>query len=545
MGALVLSVAGGIAIYRYGAVWLERRTRARVQSHLEQKDYLRAQLTLEQAVQVSPHSLTARRALAEFYEVANSPLAVARWRETAALAPGDDQIRLKYASAALRLEGVAEAREALAQVSADGKSTLPYLRVAAGVALAEGKAEELERHLSAMAALEPDNSRTKLTLASLRLRSPDPDVASVARAELESIARGEKLRIHATLALLAALPRGNDGPGARELALRILPKDSWTPGTAVTFALVDHMSAEPRPSAEDAAAFAEWMVSRGLAREALVWLATQENSVQNANIVLSARAAAATQLRDWRLLRQLVLDGAWGRLFGEPIELAFAAHVQRERASVANAKETFADAIELASASLPTLKALDRLCAIWGWPEESERVLTRVVRDFPREQTAWMELLAKAAAADKSARYWELANRRAQLFPGDAAAQALRTYAAVMTGQNDSEARQVALSALTRPDARPEEMAAGLLLRSREKSAEAALALLSRDQIELLSRSAKGALVYGSLLAATGKDASAILERVPRSHLLPEERALVPRTATSVPSPAGAQPSGG
>ncbi|HEX2854162.1 MAG TPA: hypothetical protein VHO24_13075 [Opitutaceae bacterium] len=534
-----MAVAGGVAVYHFGAAWLEGRTRARVQSHLEQRDYLRAQLTLEQAVQVSPHSLTARRALAEFYEAANSPIAVGRWREAAALAPGDDEIALKFASAALRLEGPAEGREALAQVSTTGKSTLAYHRVAAGVALAEGKADELQQHLEAMAALEPDNTRTKLTLASLRLRSRDPAVESAARAELEQIARGENLRIHATLSLLAVLPQGNDGPGARELASRILPPGSWKIGTPVTFPLVDHMKAEPHPSAEDAAALADWMVSRGLAREALVWLSTQENSVQNASLVLAARAGAAIQLRDWRLLRQLIAEGAWGRLSGEPLELAFAARVQRERATVANAKETFADAIELASPSLPTLKALNRLCAIWGWPDESERVLTRIVRDFPREQSAWMELLARAATADKSARYWELVHRRAQLFPGDATAQALRTYAAVVTGQSDAEARKAAQSALTRPEALAEELAAGLLLRSREKSAADALGLLSARQVELLSRSQKGSLVYGSLLAAAGKDASAILERVSRSHLLPEERALLPKTGAPVAAPLG------
>lgn len=537
-GAVVLLFAagGGVAVYRFGGRWLENRTRARVQSHLEQQDYRSAQLTLEQAVQVSPHSLTARRALAEFYEAAHSPLAVGRWREVAALAPQDDEIRLKLAAAALRLESASAARAVLAEVSPAGKKLLSYHQVAAGIALAEDNAAELQEHLTALAALEPDNPRTKIGLASLRLRSRDPAVVAGARAELERIARGENQRIHATLALLLAIPRDDPGNALRELARAILPKGAWRPGVSEMFALIEHMKAEPRASPEDAAALLEWMVAKGQAREGLLWLSTQRVAVHGEPAVLAACASAAVQLRDWRLLRQLLLDGAWGRISSEGIELAFAARVQRERASIGNAKETFADAIEVASSSLPTLKVLNRLCAIWGWPEESERVLTRVVRDFPREQSAWLELLAKAAATEKSARYGEIARRRAQALPADPAAQAFHVYAAVLTGQDDSEIRQAALAALSREDALAEELAAGLLLRWREKAVGKAIAALTSRQVATLTRSAKGALIYGAALTAAGEDGASFLNRVRGLPLLPEERALLPQTG-SVPAP--------
>lgn len=534
---IALTIAGFVA-FKAGGRWLDRRTRENVRGYLEQQDYRRAQLTLEQAVQVSPHNLAARRALAEFYDAGGSPQAVARWREVAALAGGDDEVRFKLAGAALRLEGAASAREALTEISPAGRETLEYHRISAGIALLENTSEEMQRHLAAMAVLEPDNLRTKISLAALQLGSPDPGVVAAAEAELERIARGENFRIRATLVLLKRFPRSQDGSVPGGLASRILPKSAEPSAATAMLALTEHMKAEPHPLADDAAALADWMIMQGQPREALVWLATQGPATLNAIPVLAARANAATQLRDWNLLRQLVTDGAWGRISRDAVELAFAARVQRERAGVASAKVTFADAIEVGSPSLPTLKMLDRLCAIWGWPDESERVLTRIVRDFPREQSAWMELLAKAAAAGKSARYWELANRRAQTLPGDPAAQSLRTYVAVITGQNDPEARGAALSALTRPDAQAEEMAAGLLLRWREKSASDALAGLSARQVELLSRSQKGSLIHGALLEATGKDAHSLLEPVSRSHLLPEERALLPRTMPPTPAPA-------
>src|SRR5687768_1127312 len=94
LAVAVLLVVLVVGAYHFGRRWLEDRTRTRVQAHLEQQDYRRAQLTLEQAVQISPSSITARRALAEFYEAANSPLAVSRWREVVALAPNDDEVRL-------------------------------------------------------------------------------------------------------------------------------------------------------------------------------------------------------------------------------------------------------------------------------------------------------------------------------------------------------------------------------------------------------------------------------------------------------------------
>jgi hypothetical protein len=284
------------------------------------------------------------------------------------------------------------------------------------------------------------------------------------------------------------------------------------------------------------------MIAHGLPREAVVWLATQGPATMKAPPVLTVRADAAAQLRDWNLLRQLISDGAWGRVTRDGIELAFAARLQRERAGVASAKETFADAIEVSSSSLPTLNALDRLCGLWGWPEDSERVLTRIARDFPREQSAWLGLIAKAEAAEKSTRYWELVRKRAELFPDNPAVQALRTYAAVITGQNDAAARKAALAALTRDDAPAEEIAAGLLLRWREKSAAEALAALSPRQAEVLSGDSRGALVYGATLAAAGRDATEILARARSGRLLPEERALLPRkpsNATVVPANPG------
>jgi thioredoxin-like negative regulator of GroEL len=528
-GLLLLSVAG-FAAYRFGGQWLERRTRENVGGYLEQQDYRRAQLTLEQAVQVSPHNLAARRALAEFYDVAGSPLAVERWREVVALAGDNDEVKFKLAGAALRLEGAESAQTVLAQISLPGRQSLEYHRISAGIALLEKNAEALQGHLAKMAVLAPDDLRTKISLASIQLRSADPAVAQAAQADLERVARGETFRIRATLALLQGSSRAADGKSTVGLATRLLPADAVeaTKPSAIT-ALAEHMKAEPHPLVEDAAALADWLVVQGRPRDALTWLATLGPATVNALPVLAARANAATQLRDWNLLRQLISDGAWGVVLRDAIELAFAARLQRERASVANAKTTFADAIDVASSSLPTLKVLNRLTAIWGWAEESERVLTRTVHDFPREQPAWFELLAKAEIAGKSGRYWELARRRAEALPGDPSARSLRTYAAVITNQRDPEADKAALAALEQEDARAEEIAAGVLLRWREKSASDALALLSVRQVETLRRSRKGALVYGALLASAGKDSRGEFSSISLTHLLPEERALLPK----------------
>jgi hypothetical protein len=533
VGVLVASV-GAVMAYRFGGRWLEERTRSRVGTYLEQQDYRRVQLTLEQAVQVSPHSLAARRALAEFYEVAGSPLAVARWQEAVNLAPHDDELRFRLAGVTLRLEGPAAARAALEGVSTEGWRTLGSQRLAAGIALAEANVGDLERALQAMTALEPENARTKIVLAGLRLRSPDPVLAAAARAQLEEIARAGTLRIHATLTLLSALPANPDA-ALRDLVVRIVPGTKLAPNTSGATALVEYLKAEKQPSAEDAAALAEWMTSRGLARDALVWVSTQPVSVQKAPAVLAARVAAAAQLRDWALLRQLLVEGSWGRLLPDAVELAFAARLQRERAGLENARATFSDAIEVAAPSPPTLKALDRLCALWGWPEESERVLTRLVHDYPREEAAWTQLLARAQAAGKSARYWELTRRRALAFPGDAAAQAARVYVAAITGQDDPDAAKAAQTALSRADAPAEEVAAGLLLRWRQRSAREALGTLTAVQIEKLTRSPRGALVYGAALAADGKDSREVLARVKVEALLPEEQALLSRSRAKGP----------
>ena len=205
VGAAV-ALAGLLAAGYWGVVrwiaWREKGILQKAETAFFEHDFRRAQLLLEQAVQVNPRNLDARRQLAEFYERFGSPLALARWQDAVALEPERDEARYALAGCALRLGQPLVAREALVGVSAPGREGLEFHRLAAGLALLADDRPTLEHHLAALAALEPGDARARFNLAALQLVSPDPATSAAGRAALVALARNGPLRIRATIELM-------------------------------------------------------------------------------------------------------------------------------------------------------------------------------------------------------------------------------------------------------------------------------------------------------------------------------------------------------
>jgi hypothetical protein len=528
---VVLGLAGALGLH----VWAGSRARANqreAEAAFLAGDFQRARMFLEQAVQVNPRDLAARRALAAFYERANPPLALERWREAVGLEPEKDEARFGLAGCALRLGDAAEAREALAGVSEAGRATLAHQRLAAGLALLTDDRAGLERALVRIAQLEPGDLRARFNLATLRHTSRDPPAAAAGRAELFALARGGPLAIRATIALMRP---GLNSPAPEvewdRLARELLPGAAQSgPGR---LALAEHLFAQPAPEAGDAAELVRWLGELGLATKALGWIDGREPVVRDAPEVRRAHADVAGRARDWKRLHMLVQDGAWGTISADAVTLAFAARAQREGAGVARALATWDDALGLAR-TRPAQQVLLRLAEVWIWPEATKATLWQMARSFPDESSAWRALLAGAEAEGDSPEAWETARAWAAARPADPAAQGRAQWLAVLLDKLDPALKAAARAALTAPLAAPESRAAGALLLLRAGQTAAALDAL-RPREAALAAAPRAALAYGRLLAAGGRTAEAgrWLDLAATVKLLPEERALLDQARAS------------
>ncbi len=533
---LWLGIAAGVlAIVVVAAVWLapkfERqlaeRSLRQAQEMLRVQDYRRAQLMLEQAVQTNPGDTESRRQLARFYEDIGSPRALPTWRELVRLTPGDDTNQIGLALCALRLDDLATARDAAAVVSRVGQATVEYHRLAAGIALRAGNRVVLDREVTELATLEPDNARAQFNYAAIELASAQPSVAEAARRELLTLARGKVLRIRATLELMR--DAGRDAAAYPVLAEQVLPPRgglpsymTWAMVPRGFFDLIVYMQGQPNPEPEDAAILADWLRRQGLAAETAFWLGTLEPATQNDPQVLAVRASCFAQIHDWRGLAAALRQGAWGRMSDDLVNLAMASRLQGERRQPDHARDSWNDALDLAGNSFETLRAMLRLSEEMGWPAQTEATLQRIIKVNPRTPAAWQALAAIAVGAGATERLFEIDSAWVKADPGQPAALASRAWVAALLGRSttsDADDRNLSAPAFA--------AARALKLRGADRGAEA-LALL--DGLPAAAKDDRHvALVRGLLLADRGQrpESEQALGAAASGPLLPEESLLM------------------
>jgi tetratricopeptide (TPR) repeat protein len=531
-GVVVLALAVGAAIAlgpRFERNLSERAVRE-AQVLLQQQDYRRAKLVLEQAVQSNPGDLEARRELARFYGDAGSPRALVMWRELVQLAPNSDSDRLELALWGVRLNDLPTARAALEGVSPAGRSTPAYHRAVAGVALRSGDQKTLAHELTQLAILEPDNPRAQFNRAAIELSGGDAAQVGPARQELLTLAHGGPLRIRATLELIRAVESEGDA-GFQALAEAVLPTHSrfnglfsWSAPPRGLLDLIRYMQEQPNPEPEDAALLADWMRRQGLVPEAAFWLNTLDPAVQKNRAVLLVRASCLVQLRDWRGLENTLRQGVWGRASDDALDLAFAAHLQRASNHAEHARDTWGDALDSAGTSLESLHVLLRLAGEVGWTQAAEETLHRLVRTDRHEVEAWQALAAIAMAQGASEKLFLVYTDWSKAEPESLEAKAGLAWVAAVYRHNWPAANE--------PDAKLRAMpgwaaAHALALHATDHDGEALDGLSELSPEALADR--RVALVRGVLLADRGQRAESgqALTLGAAGPLLPEESALL------------------
>lgn len=525
MGALAL--VAGVAIW-YWAVGAELRNLRAAGRLVEQGEYRRAQLLLEQAVQVRPDSVAAQRALAEFFDRVGSSSALERWEVVNRLAPGDEA-RWRLAASAVQHLRFPLARETLAAVTAPGRGQLEHHRLAAALALADGQPAVAEEHLAAMHRLAPENVRYRFALAAHRLATGQRLEES--RRELEELARSGPLRVRATLELMGDAPRRwplaadpeerlaerlFDGAGAVHL------RAAARPGRP---RLLAHVRAAPYPEPEDAAVLLAWLVREDRAAEALAWARALPEATRRHAAVVVVTAEAAARAQDWPQLQEALAYGAWGVIARPVLDEAFA--VRAARAGRGRSGPDWQALLENAEMTRPALRVLWRLAELWGWPTEAERALTALTRRYPHERWAWEALQVTYLRRGDSAALWRHYGAWVREMPDDVPARLEQLLVAFLTRRGDATAQQQAAEWHRRmPDHPLATVVHALALRAAGRTPEG-LVLLDRLGVGAW-RQSRFALARAALLVEAGRAAEVapLLENV-REPLLPEERELL------------------
>jgi tetratricopeptide (TPR) repeat protein len=536
-GLLVVVTSGIFFFWPKVSAWRQDRDLRSAQSYERSGDIRRALLTLEQVVQIYPDNLEARRQLASTYERTGQKQALIMWQEVMRLDPGDVGNQLGYAGAALRFGEKEAARPILERVRQSGSHDPEYYRLAAGLALADRNHAALEENLTELARLLPQDLRLQLNLAVIRLRNPDGPQAAEARATLIVLARNDALRIRAIAELFADIARRWPKPAVDRTAAFQNLVQGLTPAKGPRLdppeigdpveRLFAYAMLQPDPVAEDVAVLLQVMVLNGRAAAAFEWIGTLPVKVRRAPLILTTMADASVQTADWRQLRQLLLEGAWGAVPPAAVELAFQVRGTRDGLAPEAARTAWARVLVAARASLPGQVMLLRLCDAWGWPEERKLGLQAVTHDFPLENWAWQQLLSFALSRGEAEEVSRLYQRWIRARPADMGLQVRAGIMDLLLQQRSAPTSRATAGWMQRQPDQPDPVVAHALALWRERRGAEALPLLKALPAAVFAEP-RYALVYGLVLAELGRaeESEVMLNRASADRLLPDERLL-------------------
>lgn len=547
-GLVVLGSVGVVGLYVvYPKLKSWRRTRLiqTADSYLAQSRVREAVLLLEQSTQVDPENFAARARLAAVYDAAGLPEAVEEWERLVELRPNDGELRHGLAQALFNRGMWDRLPEALAELHRVQPGHAGYHRLRAAMALVRGDRSMLLESVDALVRLDPNSELMRFTAAALRTSSPDRAEAEAARAELEQVARGDRLRIRATVALIEDAPLRwpaavNSGAVYARLAQRILVPAARDPMTAALprdnayreplnlTGLIAHMEGQTDLEPADILTFERWMLAGQRVRELLVWLETLPEPARSFPATRMAVANCAVLSKDWPRLEPMLDAGAWGAMPVGAIRQAFLGRRLREEGDAARAWTAASRAITLTGASANALRVLSRLGELWDWPEFREKVLWTITRQFPENSFGWRNL-TRLALARKDAEM--LARVYAAWTQRDNNPEVQAEFLAFTLLNRPAEAAEATprTEALFRehPDALSCRLARSLALWRAGQAAEA-LAVLDGTVIDYRHQPVLS-LVRGILLADLGRqrESADYLRMVPEEQLFPAEKQLL------------------
>jgi tetratricopeptide (TPR) repeat protein len=542
LGGLVLLAGAGFFGWRTYSRAREGSIVQQARGFYEKQDYSQALIAAQRALQLSPHSVEANRIMADLADVAESSQAVFWHRTVAQLQPGVPENHLKWAEAGLRSGNLAMAGQALVAIPQAARQTAAYHNVAGRIAQAAGQPAEAMAHFSEAVRLEPGNENFQFGLATARLQSPDVPVRDEARATIEKFRANPQYRQRAHRVLIQDHFRRSEWKEGFLLAADL----QATPDARFEdrMLLLDLLRKFKRPelhsylmdvqtvaarTPEHAATLITWLNQNTMALIAADWSKSLPEEIRNQYPVPTAIAESYTNLRDWKRLKPMVVEGDWGN--SDFMRLALHARVLREEGEELASRTQWTAAIKATGQRPEALEQLTRFASGIRWEAEATDLLWQVARGNDNPQWALAALQKQYTEQGNTRGLLNVATRRLELEPASVAAQ--NDVAALSLLLNSNLERAIALAREVRRK-EPKNPIIATTYGYAEHLAgntEEGLKIYRSLPPELLQAPSVAAY-YGVILAYVGspEEAGQALAVAESGKLLTEERDLVAKT---------------
>lgn len=436
--------------------WQANQALKQVRVFADAQDYRSAALALRRAVDLNPADPRTWREATRLLGEIGSPEVLTAREQLVRVEPDDPAVRLALAADALRLDRLDLAQTTLAGLTQGASRDAAFYRLAAALALALGRQDELDAALTKLVEVDPADREARLSRAAVSVWSLDEARSAAARGELEKLEGEKGVRVRAALELLKAAARQHDERRLNEAlaaaSARFVPgwREDFPTGLAGWARLVEQLKlAAQEGGPVEAAALARWLGDAGQPRESLVWLESLPAGVRETAGVRDVAAELSAKIGDLDRLEGYLRGGAWGAWPREALTLAMASRLQRMRYGEPAAKATWDHAVTATGESLAGLEALTRLAVVWNDSDGLERVLKEVTERFPKAVWGHRALANLYSGRRDLAKLWETCDAWQRQLPGDAEQTVRWILLAVLTQHlsDDVRARAEALQA--------------------------------------------------------------------------------------------------
>lgn len=520
--ATLLVLLGGVGWWLVPS-WRERSAIRVARQWLAAGKLDRAGESVRDALARAPRRVEAWQVAAEYARVLGQKKTAAVYlKQAAALRPGDVDLALDWAAAAIVAGNFEEAESAIKGLSIEARAHSGRAeRLLGEIARSRGDVAAARVHFESAVRLGGAVAENQIPLAVVLLASVAENDRSEGRAVLERWRKDPEWGIEALRALLADAVVRDDRAAMPLVATDLLAQhrreraDTFNSLLALAKAdpaqFATALASVERAAEADAAEVAElvgWLSGTGHGAEAARWVESLPKKISAVPPVCVALAETLRVMGDWPALQRAVVTGDWGDV--EFLRQAYLALADGALGNTAAAEKKWSAVRE--SSALNGGRALFLAGTVYAWGERTKAVeLWWLAADQPGVAMAALGALARHYQVERDAEGLYRAFRRLnETRSADARIANNYAYFAALTGRNLAAAERISAENLAATPNEPAYLATRAFVLQRAGKSDQALALL--PQFAAAAKSSPSlAFTTGLVLAANGRGAEATM----------------------------------
>jgi tetratricopeptide (TPR) repeat protein len=527
--------------------WQERHLVRVAAAHLSGGDPKAAMLPARRALQLNPDNVDAARLIAQIADRGGDKSALDWWRKVVALPQHTTEDVMGLVRSALRVNDLATAEKALSSLDDAARQTAGYHAACGHIAEMRKNVAEAEKHWAQASALAPDNLSYQFQLALTLLGSNDSAKRQASQEILERLRSEPTQRAGATRALILdgvahsadvkrmqALAAELDGYPEATLADRLLYLEILRQLHDPAFEeYLAKLEREAVSNPVDLASLFSWMSGNETASAGIEFARTLPAESREKWPVPPAIAALYSGAKDWPGLEEMTRNTKWES--HDFLRRAFLSRALRGQDKTLPSEQEWVAAQKEASTQPQSLLMLARTVALWGWENETTELLWLLAKNHDTRTEALQTLYQHYADKRDTAGLYRTLVKLVETMPNDLVLQNNLAQVSLLLGANVDRARKIAAEVSGKDPSNASFVstyAFSLYTKGDIKGALQAMDKLTPDQL----RDASLAAYYGVVLAAAGQKEKAreYLRRASEAKLLPEEKALVAKSESSL-----------